>query len=469
MIILIHVAETKKSISTKIGAEDYSYYFVKEKYKKILEKFTTVIEINDPDAEVDFIYNECKSLGIQCLFLSFTPPFKTSVKLECPTISVFAWEYMTIPTDTWGDNPLNDWRNVLGQHGYAITHSSFSVQAVKKAMGTDFPVWSIPSPVWDGYAILHDKNRTQTQSQCHLSFKGIIMDFNGKHLPDLPFGQAESGGQTKFRFLKKTSRPKNNIVNLHITGIVYISVFNPNDGRKNWIDLISGYVWAFREIEDVTLIMKLSFYDIHVIYPMVINEIKKLMPFKCRVIAIHGFLDKDQYMELIRGSTYVVNTSHGEGQCLPLMEFMSAGKPAIAPSHSAMKDYINKDNAFVIKSSIEWKHWPHDPRHILRTFQYRIDWESLLHAYLESYQVAKDDPDRYFHMSDCAVESLRMFCSEAVVDERLKYVLQERGMLQETPTLSIFQRYKLISGLRLIRLKQFMRFPSLFKYIKPSG
>ncbi len=469
MVILIHVAETKKSISTKIGAEDYSYYFVKEHYKHILEKFTTVIEIKDPDAEVDFIYNECKTLGIRCLFMSFTPPFKTSVKLECPTISVFAWEYMTIPTDTWGDNPLNDWRNVLGRHGYAITHSSFSVQAVKKAMGKDFPVWSIPSPVWDGYAGLHGKNQTQTQSQFHLSFKGMIIDFNGKHLPDLSFEQTEFGEQTKLRFFKKRSLPKNNIVNLHFTGIVYTSVFNPNDGRKNWIDLISGFVWAFREIRDVTLVMKLSFYDIHVIYPMVINEIKKLMPFKCRVVAIHGFLDKDQYMELIRGSTYVVNTSHGEGQCLPLMEFMSAGKPAIAPSHSAMKDYINQDNAFVIKSSIEWKHWPHDPRHILRTFQYRIDWESLLNAYLESYQVAKNDPDRYVHMSDCAVESLRMFCSEAVVNDRLKNVLQERGVLQETPTLSNCRKYKLIVELWFIRLKQLMRFSNLLKHVTRAG
>ena len=71
---------------------------------------------------------------------------------------------------------------------------------------------------------------------------------------------------------------------------------------------------------------------------------------------MHGYLNDDEYAKLVQGSTYVVNAAHGEGQCLPLMEYMSAGKPAIAPSHTAMEEYINEGNSFVVKSSAERRH-----------------------------------------------------------------------------------------------------------------
>src|ERR1035437_7476303 len=41
---------------------------------------------------------------------------------------------------------------------------------------------------------------------------------------------------------------------LDIDGVVYTTVFNPYDGRKNWIDMLCTFCWAFRDIEDATLI-----------------------------------------------------------------------------------------------------------------------------------------------------------------------------------------------------------------------
>ena len=50
---------------------------------------------------------------------------------------------------------------------------------------------------------------------------------------------------------------------------------------------------------------------------------------------------------------------------MPLMEFMSAGRPVIAPRHTAMADYIDESSAFIVASSPEHNVWPDDPRHHL--------------------------------------------------------------------------------------------------------
>src|SRR5207253_6814427 len=42
-----------------------------------------------------------------------------------------------------------------------------------------------------------------------------------------------------------------------VDGVVYVSVFNPKDGRKNWHQLITAFCWAFREIDDATLVLKI--------------------------------------------------------------------------------------------------------------------------------------------------------------------------------------------------------------------
>jgi glycosyltransferase involved in cell wall biosynthesis len=435
MVIIIFSAETEKSILANMGAPEYSYYFVLKKFRAALYNLAHIVEVKNPEIEVDIIYEKCRLRREACLFFSFSPPHKTITGLQCPTISVFAWEYMTIPMDTWSENPRNDWRYVFHEHGCAITHSSFAVRAVQKAMGSDFPVWSIPAPVWDAYTKLYRRENISAQSKgFDLTFKGRLIDFKGCDAPSV------SEESRKDFIEQRSSPPQDKKVSLHLQGIIYTSVFNPGDPRKNWEDLLKGFIWAFRKLEDVTLVLKIIYHDFEEARGTVTDEIFKLMPFKCRIVILHGYLNDHEYTKLIRATTYVVNTAHGEGQCLPLMEYMSAGKPAIAPAHTAMEDYISKDNAFVVQSSVERTHWPHDPRYALRTMRYRINWESLYHAYLESYQVAKNDPVRYSRMSKCAVESLKKYCSQAVVKERLKIVCREQGVPNEELLISIYKK-----------------------------
>jgi glycosyltransferase involved in cell wall biosynthesis len=208
-----------------------------------------------------------------------------------------------------------------------------------------------------------------------------------------------------------------------LSGVVFCALFNPYDGRKNWVDMLTAFCSAFKDCADATLVFKLGHHE----YQSALNDMLMCMArmpaFSCRIVLLQGFLDKEEFEGLIRASAFVVNASHGEGQCLPLMEFLSCGKPAIAPRHSAMLDYIDPEVAFVVDSWLDASAWSHDPRLAYRTLRHQIDWESLVRAYRAAYHCALHEPERYARMSDAAIERMRGHCSQAVAKSRLEQFL----------------------------------------------
>ncbi len=205
--------------------------------------------------------------------------------------------------------------------------------------------------------------------------------------------------------------------------ILYTAIFNPKDGRKNWEDIITGFVYAFRDDAGATLLIKITYHDLRELYEDIFTFLIELHPFKCRLIFIHGFLDEEAYEQLLRHSHFIVNASRGEGQCLPLMEFMSAGVPAVAPDNTAMGEYISPANAFVVQSSPELTFWPQDPRQVFRTLWQRINWESLVAAFSGSARVYRRKPRRYRAMSEAAAEAQRAYCSNEVARRGIQAVL----------------------------------------------
>jgi len=209
-------------------------------------------------------------------------------------------------------------------------------------------------------------------------------------------------------------------VSVRVGGIVYTAVLNPADGRKNWTDIVTAFCWAFRDQADVTLILKMIKGDSGSYRHELFIMLAQLAPFKCRIVTMDGFLEDEDYAGLIESTTYYVNASNAEGLCLPLMEFMALGKPAIAPRHTAMADYIDPSVAFVVESSPEHNVWPNDPRQRFSTMRERIHWDTLVAAFTESYRVATENPARYRAMGARAAEIIRDYSSDAVVREQLR-------------------------------------------------
>jgi len=209
-----------------------------------------------------------------------------------------------------------------------------------------------------------------------------------------------------------------------VSGVVYVSVFNPEDGRKNWHHLITAFCWAMRDVEDATLVLKMTQNDLATYYVHLITLLSQLSPFACRVVVMHGYLEDEEFARLYGAASFYVNASRCEGLCLPLMEFMSCARPVIAPDHTAMHDYIDERVGFIVKSSREPTIWPDDVRILYRTLRHRPDWGSLKKAYEDSYAMARNDPKAYQAMAHAANERMREYCSFAPVQQRLAQFFQ---------------------------------------------
>ncbi|MGV8865198.1 MAG: glycosyltransferase [Pseudomonas sp.] len=489
------------SISQSLGRPEYSYYFVLKAYRPVLESLGRV-HVVQSITEVDPLYRQLLTEGQESLFLSFAPPQKTPTDLSCPTICVVAWEFDSIPNEHWDNDPCQDWSRTLARHGQVITLSSHTAKAVRRAMGENFPVLVLPTPLWENFAAIREQYiREPVNLGTTLEIKGCILDtrllgLNADALvppeptaeelaqieamrpPPLTWrrryvitkhrlrlwvrealrGQAQPNPAGRLqqlnlwywesvrdllsdrqhsqlaRTLPKLAGPLylppqeppeldlpdiSQRVETQVDGVVYVSVFNPKDGRKNWHHLITAFCWAFREVDDATLVLKITHNDLSVYYIEMLNLLAQLSPFACRVVVMHGYLDDSQYARLYGAASFYVNASRCEGLCLPLMEFMASGKPAIAPNHTAMQDYIDETVGFVVKSSEELTIWPQDTRIIYRTLRHRPDWGSLKTAYQDSYKMAKEQPDAYQAMSRAAIERMRDYCAFTPIQTRL--------------------------------------------------
>jgi glycosyltransferase involved in cell wall biosynthesis len=420
MIILVYSTYNSENVRGNLGKSEYSYYFVLREFRPILEKLGIVVEVHDPLVDVDIIYRNCVARNVPCVFLAFMPPNKVPIGLSCPTVPVFAWEYETLPNESFSGKPRNDWRRVLTHLGSAITHSSYTAKMVKEALGEEFPIVSAPSPLWDRLSVRFNPSAEPFLNGMRMHVDGMVID---SRITDLaPYSKAAEREIAPIPLPLPPERLEGRVA-LDLNGVVYTSIFNPGDGRKNWKNMISAFCIAFTDVEDATLLLKLSHHDVSEILPQMLVCLHKAGKFACRVVLINGYLQEADYEHMVDATNFTVNTSHGEGQCLPLMEYMSCGKPAIAPRHTAMLDYVNESCAFVIDSSSVIGTWPHDMRQAFRTLRKRIHFGSLVKAYKTSYYVAKNDPDTYKNMAAAAVESLRGYCSKSVVKNRLEQFL----------------------------------------------
>jgi hypothetical protein len=517
MNFILYSDVNDRSISQSLGRPEYSYYFVLKAYRPVLESLGRVHVVTSTD-DVDPLYLQLRQADQECLFLSFAPPHKTPIGLQCPMVCVIAWEYDSIPTEYAGDDVRQDWRQILARHGRVITLSTHTAQAIRRSLGEDFPVLVLPTPLWERFAqVRRDCPSVPVNPGTTLQIKGCIIDsralglsadgliapilrepelqtpqviepvpepiaepppaltlrrraFITKHyliagyravtvasehrplfllkhnllqwyreavsdllpgsvreehreLPD-PIVEAITPAPAVSEMPVLAEHPQASLpdtsqhVQIDVSGVVYVSVFNPEDGRKNWHHLITAFCWAMRDVDDATLVLKITQNDLSSYYVHLITLLSQLSPFACRVVVMHGYLEEEEFARLYGAASFYVNASRCEGLCLPLMEFMSCARPVIAPNHTAMGDYIDERVAFIVKSSREPTIWPEDARILYRTLRHRPDWGSLKTAYEDSYAMAKNHPEAYLAMAAAAAERMREYCGFTPVQQR---------------------------------------------------
>lgn len=470
----MHAAFDGDTVRGGLGEPEYSYHFILSGFLPALRQLGTVTRLRDPARQADSIYDSCRAKGEDCVFLCFAPPHLVPITLRCPTIPVFTWSFTTLPCEPWSDDPRSDWRVVFRHCGRAITLSRHTAALVKQAMGPDFPVHAIPTASYDAFAPLFQL-KAGARKPREIRFRGALFDSAAEERfratpawtppspppppplsPRMRLGlslgyalswyrdvvrdllpapvkaaMSRSGGLA-FRAYRRllpvpapAAAPPPPAVPacVQLSDIVYTAVLAPQDGRKNWHELLTAFIWAFRDEKRATLVLKMPLSAWNILHADFLDVMTRFAPFSCRVVMIYGYLEAAEYAALAGAADLYVNASTGEGLCMPLLEFLSAGVPAIAPDHTAMADYITPALGFPLRASLEHNIWPFDPREMFSTMRYRLHWDSLEAAFRASFDIALSHGGAYARMAQAAHEAMREYCGAAPVRDLLAEAL----------------------------------------------
>ncbi|MEM9658896.1 MAG: glycosyltransferase, partial [Planctomycetota bacterium] len=210
---------------------------------------------------------------------------------------------------------------------------------------------------------------------------------------------------------------------LLLEGVVYTSIFNPTDGRKNWIDLLTAFQTALADCDDATLIVKLITSRPEEAMKVIRFYLERDIPHRCRVVFLCDYLTGQQMADLAQVSDYYLQATRAEGNCLPLMNFLAAGRPGVSPRHSAIGDYFDDDFGFVVESHQEPAAWPHDRKLRIRSTWGRLVWPSLVEQIRASYETAKREPSQYAAMSNRCRGKMSGWAHESVIWSQLEAAL----------------------------------------------
>jgi glycosyltransferase involved in cell wall biosynthesis len=442
MKFVLYSRFTEEVIQDHLGEPEYGHLFVLRAFQRILEDLGSVEVVRHPETEVDPIFKACRARGESCLFLPFAPPNKVPLDLECPTVPVIAWGFSTIPDGGWDDDPRNDWRFALAKARGVITLSTYAARTIAEGMGPDFTIGVVPVPIQTQMDDVLPVEPMMGAPDFESGGAGLDTAAMNLRVDLLAPAVRPGGGLSGAVELDRRTNPRlpgkrpaaTNGDDLHGTGatakppagvndrsVVYTTVLNQTNPRKNPSDIVTAFCWAFREIENATLVLKIRDVGLQAFYNSLVPILYRLSPFKCRVLVLPRWLPPFEYEKLIRGTTYYVNASTSEGVCMPLMEFMSFGRPAIAPAHTAMTDYVDDSVAFVLRANRQATTWPDDPRGLFRTMSYRLDWASLFEAYSGSYTLATTRPHEYREMSKRARDRMQQHASPGTVTGQLQH------------------------------------------------
>jgi glycosyltransferase involved in cell wall biosynthesis len=450
-------------IRRHVGSADYSYAFVLEALAPALERLGSWRYLPVPEASLAHAAAKAEAGGARAIHLCLHPPQNAFFTPAVPTVLFPFWEFPDVPDRDFGHNTRQNWLRMCRGAGLILTACRFTAETLRDA-GLPAPIAVVPVPVPDrAFAVPAWNPSWEWTITCrHLVWGGPRPEvpavaptappapppvplrvrarrrlarpvkgfYRRRVAPWLSEPTRERLRRAKRRVLKQPDPPLPLLPStpLRVSGLVYTSLFNLADRRKNPRDLLSAFLLAFREREDVTLVLKLATSPSREHHELI--ELDALyrslrIDHACRVVVITDFLSDEGLDDLNRATTYYVNTSKAEGACLPLLRALAGGRPAIAPRHTAMLDYFDEAIGYVVRSDPEPTHWPHDPEFRHETTWHRLVWSDLRDAFLAGAEVAERDRAAYDAMADAARRRMRDLVSIDAATEALRTALAQ--------------------------------------------
>ena len=463
--ILLSSYGTGANKGKNLGVPGYSHDIVMQLYVPLLRQWGTVITVDDPHAHLETAIDEARSNGLLPIHLSVIPCQDAYLSERAPNVLMPAWEFPDIPDHPFGGKEQNDWTLVSNAASALLVSGPFTLDAFRRAdVTTPIHFVQVPTPedyfripLWEGsettsinckgYSFpfgetTEDEAEITTEVGCQKDVVSTVTmgGYARKKLRRVgkkteKFVRQSSRrmiGRKYYRSISKRIRrargggdflPEARFDELDLSGVVYSSIFNPNDGRKNWTDLLTSFLYALGDKPDATLVIKLVTRDPKSVERVLRYYRRREIEHLCRVVFISDYLTESQLHQLTQASTYYLQTTRAEGNCLPLMNYLSAGRPGISPCHSAIGDYFDEQVGFVAQSHQEPAAWPHDPRLRMRSTWARLVWPSMVEKIRASYDVAKNQPTQYQQLSQNARERMRTWAGTRSVGEKLHKAL----------------------------------------------
>jgi hypothetical protein len=439
-----------------LGAPGYSHDFVAKLFRPILERWGDVIEVRDANRHLQASVDEYLRQGRRPVHFSVLPFQDVCLVDGAPNIVMPAWEYPDVPNEGFDGNPQNDWPKTANRCDLCLVSGPFTAGALDRG-GVTTPTQIVPVPTADDYFSLPRRRLAESHT----------VDCRAYVFPQADTGEparegvdatpwTRKAGKAFERFVRRAVRavfgetayerlsaftkslksrhqrqarqrsfdlPYASVDSLELTGVVYTSIFNPDDGRKNWLDLLTSYLCALADREDATLVVKLIARKEKSVRKVIEAYKSRGLEHRCKLVFICDFLSDEQMLQLCAATTFYLQATKAEGNCLPLMNYLAAGRPGISPDHSSMGDYFSGRSGFVVESHPEPAAWPHEQRLRLRTSWGRIVWTSLRDQIRASYRMATEDTAAYEALSATCRADMWVWASTTAVTRRLEAAL----------------------------------------------
>lgn len=373
------------------GKAHYSYKVLKNRCIDLLKsKHIKVREIIRPEIykhEIAFKFLEEFQLGD--VHLIFKPFEEIRILKGAYNIGIIAWEFDQISTAAINSFPFSNHLRILSMLDEVWVLCEYTKKVLQQYNLKN--VYCIPAPVRNIYV----KKRT--------SIENLLAS-----TPAVPLNTINLAQPNTFINVYNTIRP--------ITKI-YLSVINPWDRRKNIEELITSFAKFSRKYKQALLIVKLVI-DNQGTRLFNINEIlaEKFKLKSSNIIFISEDLTEEQVNALMQSVDYYYCMSKAEGQNLPLIEAMSVGTVPVSVMHTAMADYIQENNAFIIKSNLELTSVDSNASKNSNLHWYKPEFKSAINALKASCQANSLE---YNTKSDNCIKLVEYIYSDRAVFDKI--------------------------------------------------
>ena len=446
----VAVSSVYSPTEADLGAarDDPTYQRVYRAFAPLLRRWGQAIEVSRPESRLDYILWRAQESGSAALHLSILPLQATYLSARARNVAFPLWSLPDIPRSALGSNPRTNWAAVANRLALLITAAGATRDAFLRA-GVTTPIHVVPVPVGAEFFAVPPFERWATASlegrayplseaepeqprqqdpwrptECDTrSLRARALRLYRyelrPYLPEPVQGWVARRGRSVLASLGGRDRPEANPPpphdRLELSGVVYTTYLDPFDERDAWQDLLSAFLLALGDREDATLVVRLPLAagQAEQGLRLVMDRYHELgIAHRCRLVLVPGELPPGDELALARASAYYVNAVRAASVCLPLQEFLAAGRPAISPAHTAMADYFDDSLGFRVEAHPEPTGWPGESDQRCRTRRYRLVWQSLFDQLRLSYVTIVEQEGRYRDMAARAREAMEHRMSE---------------------------------------------------------